>query len=378
MNQKVFYRQELDVLRFFAFFIVFLFHFGERYIGGIALNGSGKLTGPFTEIIVAILKSGSLGVDLFFCLSSFLITSLLLRERDKNHGDFDLGNFLMRRGLRIWPLYFLFLLIFVVLAPLEYIDKTCAAFFFVFLGNWTFALWTYVPSSIVHLWSISVEEQFYVVWSLMLKFQPKWLTLRMVCVGAFIVSILAKIILILCGSHVLWFNTFARLDPIIGGVIFADIVRSGSMLISGKKRISLLAIGLTLPPAMIYIAGRSETLEGWSCLVFYPIVAICCMFLLAAVYEQDYIHFPKWLLYLGRISFGLYMFHMPMLLFWDLFLPVSTHGSIAIKLIRSISFFTCTLGVTLILAYISYEWFEKPFLRLKDKRFTTIKSIIVT
>jgi peptidoglycan/LPS O-acetylase OafA/YrhL len=158
-----FYRPELDTVRFFAFLEVFVIHSlshdPETY---------GKhLPGWLANIIARMVQSGGFGVDLFFCLSSFLITSLLIREA-KRYEKIDVKGFYIRRILRIWPLYFfaIFLLLFLIPAlggsPISYRD--IAAFTFL-SGNWLSAF-GFGQNNASHLWSISVEEQFYLLWPL--------------------------------------------------------------------------------------------------------------------------------------------------------------------------------------------------------------------
>ena len=101
-----YYRPELDVLRLFAFFIVFLSHVVP---GDETFFARAHIAPEIAELIIAAAVGGAFGVDLFFALSSFLITSLLLRERNLC-GNIDVSRFYVRRILRIWPLYFAFLL----------------------------------------------------------------------------------------------------------------------------------------------------------------------------------------------------------------------------------------------------------------------------
>src|SRR5579871_6137530 len=100
-----FYQPELDALRFFAFFGVFLFHAAPRYIEFYDHAGAPRWLG---NLLISAFGAGAFGVDLFFALSAYLITSLLLRERNAT-GTLDLRGFYMRRILRIWPLYFAFI-----------------------------------------------------------------------------------------------------------------------------------------------------------------------------------------------------------------------------------------------------------------------------
>lgn len=156
-----FYRPELDGLRFFAFFCVFIHHtlpthiefYLERHI-------------PFGDFITSVAEAGRFGVDLFFVLSAYLITELLLREKE-NFGKVHLKSFYLRRMLRIWPLYFLAIAIATFLPhidstqtfPLRYV----VAFLFL-AGNWIVSFYDFPESVMNALWSVSFEEQFYLFW----------------------------------------------------------------------------------------------------------------------------------------------------------------------------------------------------------------------
>jgi peptidoglycan/LPS O-acetylase OafA/YrhL len=143
-----FYVPELDSLRFFAFFGVFLCHLTHEMGYGDVLS-----------------NIGGFGVDLFFTLSAYLITELLMREKER-FGRLDVGAFYVRRILRIWPLYFGFLAAYFVASgifPVLQIDWRYFAFFLVFLGNFALATIGLAPGlAIVRLWSVCVEEQFYI------------------------------------------------------------------------------------------------------------------------------------------------------------------------------------------------------------------------
>jgi len=142
-----YYRPELDLLRFVAFLLVFLSHVvpgDETFFTGL------HVPRPVADAIIAFAAGGSWGVDLFFALSSYLITTILLRERQQI-GDVDVVSFYLRRVLRIWPLYVVFLLVVVPLISLDLpADDMSGKYlltFALFVGNWGCVLWGY-PHSI--------------------------------------------------------------------------------------------------------------------------------------------------------------------------------------------------------------------------------------
>jgi peptidoglycan/LPS O-acetylase OafA/YrhL len=171
-REKVFF-PNLDGLRFFAFFAVLLRHSGTTDFTYIKANS--------VYIIVKkyFFMNGLLGVNFFFVLSGFLITYLLLDEKSVLK-KIDIKSFYVRRILRIWPVYYLTLLIGFVLIPfvkdfignLEVVDAN-PWYYIAFLGNF-YSVYIHPPNSpmLDRLWSIAVEEQYYLVWPLVIAFFP--------------------------------------------------------------------------------------------------------------------------------------------------------------------------------------------------------------
>src|SRR5215211_7923373 len=164
-----FYHPELDVLRFVAFLAVFMHHALPRDASVYIRSG---LSPAATEWLLAAKEGGAFGIDLFFALSSYLITELLLREY-ANRGSFSISAFYVRRALRIWPLYFTFLVatVFVIptILPQESFGPVYIVSFALFVGNWVCATQGLPFSVASPLWSISIEEQFYIGWPLLLR-----------------------------------------------------------------------------------------------------------------------------------------------------------------------------------------------------------------
>ncbi len=160
-----FYHPELDSLRFFAFFAVFLLHAFYQPVTGTAVYH----LSVWDFVRHSVVGSGAFGVDLFFVLSAYLITELLLREKGER-GVVSVPAFCARRVLRIWPLYFFFLALayFVpILNPGHLLFRWKGPAWFSLLGgNWSVVAYGWPDSIIVTpLWSVSVEEQFYLLWA---------------------------------------------------------------------------------------------------------------------------------------------------------------------------------------------------------------------
>ena len=152
-----FYHPELDGLRFVAFLFVFIHHISPQELFPRAPH-------PLASAWMLFKLTGALGVDLFFCLSAYLITMLLLIEWE-SRGGVSVRRFYIRRILRIWPLYFGFLALAIALPALGLRQEPLGVQtlpFLLFVGNWSSAFLG-APNNVAGpLWSVSLEEQFYI------------------------------------------------------------------------------------------------------------------------------------------------------------------------------------------------------------------------
>src|SRR6266481_4914950 len=238
-----FYRPELDVMRFFAFFGVFLFHAAPRsaeFYEGL------QFPSWVTRIVLHAFAAGGYGVDLFFALSAYLITSLLLRERATT-GDLDLRSFYVRRILRIWPLYLGFVVFATLIPflthgprlPLKYI-----AGYSLLAGNWIYTIYGLPASFAIPLWTVSIEEQFYLTWPLAFR-KASLRRMLWIAVGVLVIANVVRVALAVSGATLpaMEYNTFARLDPIALGILVA---LAGNRLpaFSQVQRVTFLAGGI--------------------------------------------------------------------------------------------------------------------------------------
>lgn len=365
----VFYHPELDALRLFAFLAVFIHHALPRDAALYINNGLPPLV---SQLVVTAKQAGAYGVDLFFVLSSYLITELLIREHTKR-GSFSISAFYIRRALRIWPLYFTFLAITVFLVPTilpeDQFGTIYIASFALFFGNWVCAA-NGLPFSVASpLWSISIEEQFYFAWPPLLRLfgieRIKHLAIAMLLIAISTRFILAANAV----EHpAVWCNTIARLDSIALGALLA--VALGGRAPRLKPAARLLFAGASL--AMFLLVAKYLRQDGPLSVITYTATALASVMLLVSVLQSEapFLRLPafSWLVYLGRISYGLYVFHLlalaliPKLIIVYLGIPLSFPLRI---------FFSFAL--TILLAAASYTWLEQPFLRLK-KRFSHIAT----
>jgi peptidoglycan/LPS O-acetylase OafA/YrhL len=349
-----FYVPELDSLRFFAFFGVFVCHIVHEM-------GYGDV----------ISNIGGFGVDLFFTLSAYLITELLMREKER-FGRLDVRAFYARRILRIWPLYFGFLAACFAasrLFPVLQIGWKFFACFAVFLGNFALALIGLTPGlTMVPLWSVCVEEQFYITWPLI----ARHLSRRGVAISGasiWVLSICCRWLVIREGLsvHLIEIGTLCRLDPIACGMLLSSFLGGSTEPKLKISRRKLVLIGADLWAFAGLCLYHSSTPTPLDFIVGFPAVAIGCgAFTLAAIGAGSWM-FNRRLIYLGRISYGLYVYHgAAILMTLALFAPVP--GWLKWLICPLLS-----LGLTIAVSAISYRWFETPFLRLKT-RYQYIRS----
>src|SRR6266481_5233891 len=240
--QERFYFPELDSIRFFLFWGVWGYHALPRQENVYTEH---HVPAAFASLITSILKAGMASLDVFFILSAFLITELLLREKELR-GVPDLKAFYIRRLLRIWPLYFFMIGLAGLLSlfdrsqPLEW---AYALSFLLFAGNWIMVFRGFPQAQIIGpLWSVSFEEQFYLFWPLVVRRASKR-TLYQISIGLLIVAALVRLILLLKheGGEPIWYNSFVRLDSIACGILLAVILHGCSTLRLGlAARLTLL------------------------------------------------------------------------------------------------------------------------------------------
>ena len=221
------------------------------------------------NLFIATFGAGAYGVDLFFALSAYLITSLLLRERAAT-GALDLRGFYVRRILRIWPLYLAFVAFAAIMAmmipqqqlPMRYVIGYC-----LLAGNWVYVFHGLPASFAIPLWTVSIEEQFYLAWPLALR-KATVQTMAAIAAGLLLVANVWRVWLAISAAPIdaMEYNTFTRLDPIALGILIALF---GYKLpqFSRQQRMSFSAEAL--PPGLqrtrsaFPVTRRSSARGGW-------------------------------------------------------------------------------------------------------------------
>lgn len=369
-----FYLPELDALRFFAFLSVFVFHAIPHDLSELARHPIPVRLKPF---VADALAAGGFGVDLFFVLSAYLITELLLRERSVT-GAVDVGSFYARRILRIWPLYFAFLGFASILSVAfsevsEFRIRWYAVAAYVLLvGNIGSSFWGVGRSIIAPLWSISLEEQFYLFWPPVLR-SANERKLAGIGVGLLIVSSVCRYALVTRRSpDFLGMFTLTRLDPMGLGILLAVALGGRKPNLSIASRLTLIAAGMVgwFACTSIFEFGSSTITIGQT-MVGFPLAAVSsAAFLVATIGAPEAgirIAANPILVYLGKISYGLYVYHVFALTIVRFAKPHFSAWSW--DLINAPASFV----LTVVISAVSYHWLESPFLRLKDQ-FARVKS----
>jgi len=312
---------------------------------------------------------GGLGVSLFFTLSGFLITYLLLSEKKKST-DISIKKFYVRRILRIWPVYYLLIITglfilphisFLKLPGTENIHQDLmnkSLLFFLIFPNIVLLIWGRVPF-ISQTWSIGVEEQFYLVWPWFVKKIKSISLLLLICITVYIFSIYEQIA----------FPKFSK-SVNFGCISMGSI---GGLLLFSKNRQFLkiahshLTFLLTVACVLAIFIWPNGVLRKQEIFAFFFMLII--VYLASAPKTLISLN-SKWLDYLGKISYGIYMYH---------YIPIV----IAIRIAEQMgwfkplymSLFVCgfTFPVTILMAHFSYKYYEKWFLGRK-KKFEVVES----
>lgn len=370
-----FYYPELDAIRLLLFCGVWGYHALPREESYYAAR---HVPAALASLIADLIRSGMCSLDVFFILSAFLITELLLREKELR-GTTDLRTFYIRRLLRIWPLYFFTIALAAFVSMFDRSQPLTLGYagaFLLFLGNWMIIFRGPPGASMLNpLWSVSFEEQFYLLWPLILRKASK-ADIRRIVVALFLVASLVRLVLLLehAGARTLWIDSFVRLDSISWGILLALVLHGRPAPRLGRKfRLALFLLGgCTWIAVGRYCGLHNSTPPVLGGMIGYPLMSLGAVAIFFSVFgaSQDGIAFMKHpaLIYMGKISFGLYAFHILALrCAYYLFRNYRHAFHLTLSSIAA-------LGITFVMAAVSFRWLESPFLRLKQNRFTYVPS----
>jgi len=331
-----------------------------------------------SKAIVSVSSLGWLGVDLFFVLSGFLITDILLRA--KGEPDY-LKNFYMRRALRILPLYYgaliaLFLVIphFIALSPESVRAKSNQGWLWAHSAD--FETWAHAKFDLdgggyylAHFWSLSVEEHFYLVWPLVVLVANEALLLR-VALGTALTAVLIRTVFVL--GHVfpgtIYMLTFCRMDGLALGAALAIALRSHSLAAFVRSKAPWVFGASALYAAVVGASARTEAGWHWSMQTFgYSVLDLGAAALIVLAMTNRRFERACSLSMLrafGKYSYGAYVIHGAALhVLQRRLLPL--RSSVHSEALGLCLYALAAIAISMTLAVISFHLFEKPFLKLK-------------
>jgi len=339
----------LDGLRGLAILAVFCFHYGA---GGI------HSTSLVTRGIATVCGIGWCGVDLFFVLSGFLITGSLY---DTQHHPGYYRNFYARRTLRIFPIYYLLAAISLLIVPFGVWQKG-HLFFLAYLGYPAAIIWpalANLPIRITHLWSLSVEEQFYVLWP--------WLTRRLhsphgilgLCAVVGVAALIARILF----PRWAYASLPCRMDDLALGAALAILSR-GDLWRRCQSAAWALFFGsagaVTLICALRHTTDHSDRIistVGFSIIgIAYGALLVLSLGPLAGIFSLQALRT------FGKYSYGLYLYHFPLTSVFE-----HTKAFFYRYPLGSLGYVAVCLAANLAIAVLSFHLLEQPFLRLKRR-----------
>lgn len=372
----------LDGLRFISFFVVFLYHC-DLSIFSYLQDSHPKAHAAITFLF----RHGNLGVNFFFVLSGFLITYLLIKEKELK-GNIHVGNFYVRRILRIWPLYYLCLVIGFVAFPLfkqlthEPMTETAHLPYYIFFAaNFDYLhTWPVKPTALILsvLWSVAVEEQFYLTWPLILRLVPIR-KFKFVFPSIILLSLIFRSFYTdstEADHAVRYFHTFSLIGDMALGGLFAYLCSYENkfkhfIVHLSKGGIILIWVGallLSLFKHVIFPCGFPIIFERFIIAIFFGLIIV----------EQNYAKNSfvkmsrfKTITKLGGYTYGLYCLHL-LGMYITAKITDKFHldqTSLLISILTAIAALIFSIGISL----LSYHCFEKWFLQIKS-RFAVIVS----
>ncbi len=333
------------------------------------------------KLVSAILASGWIGVQLFFVLSGFLITGILLDSRGKSQ---YFRSFYLRRILRIFPLYYSIIALTLVVGPLlawspawaDSVRHSHGWAYWLYLQNWI----TSSPGvdALSHTWSLAVEEQFYLVWPLVV-----WLVgrrgLTYLCLLAIAGTPFLRLALRSSGldPNAAYVFTIARWDALAAGALLALLLRDDvgrGVVQRWQGRLAAVA-GIALA-VLVGIERGFHSFDLSVQVVGQSLIAIISACLIAAAVTEgpaaprrlQSMLSSDALRTLGKYSYAMYLFHQPIQQFLSPILGEQVRGAdTPWRLARLGLYILLVLGITLLAAMASWRLIEKPCLDLKDR-----------
>lgn len=334
------------------------------------------------KLLALLMTMGWLGVQLFFALSGFLITGILLDAKQR-HTPHLLKLFYMRRILRIFPVYYFFLLIIVIAASLTLVPTWLHSvsshiwLFIFYINNW---FEPFRELGLGHLWSLAVEEQYYLFWPFIVISLSRS-RLYLACAFLIVIAIAFRQYATAYTSYpeMAYVTTIARVDALVLGSILAIILRHQAffyrvdrlMLVSGIIALAYMLLILVVWEQYDRVRpGLTVLNQTMAALLFTSLIYYSLNLNDGkAAWLSRWLSI-SWLRSIGKYSYAMYIFHFPVALLlktyllepmihWFRFAGEQASGMVFVTIL-SISLFT-----TYSLAWISWRLVERPFLKMK-------------
>ena len=382
----------LDGMRGIAVLLVLMFHFAWTFPGDDPATAA-TLIDRFAVRLHAFLWSGWIGVDLFFVLSGYLITRGLVAPSKRATGS-RLKMFWMRRVLRIFPLYYAFIIVGTIVALA--LEGTSAWIpgpsYWVYMQNYSLAFDDEVLRWTAHFWSLAIEEQFYFVWPIVavmvsrrrLVFTILVLIPAIVLLRAFMVFKGAQVPALQTIFHgtegvakFVYRATFTRADGLLSGAFVAVTQREVAHPVSVAWRRLRFPVFVSTALALcgLYVVAnglndydRRIMSVGYVILAFFfaSAISMCA----DGVISERARRFLSWkpLVACGKVSYGMYIFHwvlviwlVPRVTKWQLTMDTTT------KMLLNVGIIVFGTAITYVFAEVSFRYFETKFLKLKSR-----------
>jgi len=351
--------RKLDTLRFFAFFLVFWQHGFADSFKGISKSN------VFNSLITYLTYTGGMGVNIFFVISGFIITFLLIKEHDSS-GKTNIIHFYLRRILRIWPLYYLVLISGIFMLPHVFHTFTFNGSILknlCFLNNFDTKSIEDNPN-IGIAWSVAIEEQFYLFWPLFFVIFYKIKLLPHFCLSLIVLSSIFTL------THPIsaYYHTFGNINYLMTGCL-------GALIFTKYQKTYHIKFFFNKVPAyfiiMLILIVRSLESFKCPCNYFWLLYLLLYLWLVMTVVKNENNYSNNIFSRLGKYTYGMYLYHPIILIFvkiaFDLF--NLDYNSSIINFILAI----LSLALTIEISILSYNYIEKPFLNLKGK-ISTVKT----
>jgi peptidoglycan/LPS O-acetylase OafA/YrhL len=374
MYKQIKYFSGLNALRFFAAFLVMLHHAEQIRLKNDIFNLKS----------ISLFNNGAIAVTFFFVLSGFLISYLLLKEQNETN-NISVKKFYVRRILRIWPLYFLLVFIGALFIPwllnimnhsyeFPYVFKDVILyyiFFSPFMVNILFGHHFLEP-----LWSIGVEELFYIIWAPLFKFLKKHILtiiFTVISIKSLIIIIASRIELSETTSKIIAMLQFESMA--IGGLSAYIIYNrkkeiESSFIFKKPAQIAILTFIFLKLFGAKYLTESSMIFDYLYNTEIISKYLLTCSFawliVNTSINQNSFIKLNhKVYDFLGNISYGIYMYHM--LVIFGIILFFKNHLANMTDSIATILFYLILTSGVIVISFISKRFFEDYFLKLKIK-----------